>query len=166
MWQMFRYAALNHTKVFLHYKYYIGIYWIVKSRQYITSIVFQKLCLKVMLARSRRQISLRNSINHRIKHLHKLKILWWLHYFFLLSYNFLSWQTLEIEKWTNSSHSSELLRYHIVSCEELRESDLKSVKEVVTSSGYKLRFSVRDVSHILYFQYWIFIWTRVKKLKG
>jgi len=46
----------------------------------------------------------------------------------------------------NSSHMSDLMRYHIVSCEELRESDLKSVKEVVTSSGYKLRFSVRDVS--------------------
>ncbi|RXN30465.1 stabilin-1-like protein [Labeo rohita] len=52
--------------------------------------------------------------------------------------------TLQVEKWKNSSHSPDLLRYHIVSCEELRESDLKSVKEVVTSSGYKLRFSVRD----------------------
>ncbi|KTF93204.1 hypothetical protein cypCar_00011236 [Cyprinus carpio] len=52
--------------------------------------------------------------------------------------------TLEVEKWKNTSHSSDLLRYHIVSCEELRESDLKSVKEVATSSGYKLRFSVRD----------------------
>uniref|UniRef100_A0A8C2GCI5 Stabilin 1 n=1 Tax=Cyprinus carpio TaxID=7962 RepID=A0A8C2GCI5_CYPCA len=51
---------------------------------------------------------------------------------------------VSVEKWKNTSHSSDLLRYHIVSCEELRESDLKSVKEVATSSGYKLRFSVRD----------------------
>ncbi|NP_001182543.1 stabilin-1 precursor [Danio rerio] len=50
----------------------------------------------------------------------------------------------QVDSWINSSHSSELLRYHIVSCEELHLSDLKSVKEVVTANGYKLRFSVRD----------------------
>ncbi|XP_051550154.1 stabilin-1 isoform X1 [Myxocyprinus asiaticus] len=49
-----------------------------------------------------------------------------------------------IEAWVNKSYVPDLMRYHIVGCEVLRESDLKSVKEVVTSSGYKLRFSVRD----------------------
>lgn len=55
-----------------------------------------------------------------------------------------NFSTPQVEAWMNSSHSSDLIRYHFVTCEELRESDLKSVKEVVTSSGYKLRFSVRD----------------------
>lgn len=97
-------------------------------------------------------------------HLHKSKS--FQIFSIVISYNFLSWQTPQIEPWINSSHMPDLLRYHIVSCEELRESDLKSVKEVVTSSGYKLRFSVRDVStwsvkHIFYFRYWIFLWIKV-----
>ncbi|KAI7790987.1 stabilin-1 precursor [Triplophysa rosa] len=56
---------------------------------------------------------------------------------------------LTVEAWLNKSFTPDLLRNHIVGCEELRESDLRSVKEVVTSSGHKLRFSVKDgVVHI------------------
>ncbi|KAA0711995.1 Stabilin-1 Fasciclin [Triplophysa tibetana] len=56
---------------------------------------------------------------------------------------------LTVEAWLNKSFTPELLRNHIVGCEELRESDLRSVKEVVSSSGHKLRFSVKNgVVHI------------------
>ncbi|XP_056614920.1 stabilin-1-like [Triplophysa dalaica] len=56
---------------------------------------------------------------------------------------------LTVEAWLNKSFTPDLLRNHIVGCEELRESDLRSVKEVMSSSGHKLRFSVKDgVVHI------------------
>ncbi|TRZ01615.1 hypothetical protein DNTS_022971 [Danionella cerebrum] len=51
---------------------------------------------------------------------------------------------VSIDAWMNSSHTPNLLRYHIVSCETLYESDLKSVAEAVTANGQKLRFSVRE----------------------
>ncbi|XP_017560296.1 stabilin-1 isoform X1 [Pygocentrus nattereri] len=50
----------------------------------------------------------------------------------------------QIEKWVNKSCVADLLRYHIVGCEELSESELKSVSRVVAASGHVLRFSVRD----------------------
>ncbi|XP_066527436.1 stabilin-1 [Hoplias malabaricus] len=49
-----------------------------------------------------------------------------------------------IEEWRNKSCSQDLLRYHIVGCEELSETQLKSVDRVIASTGHELRFSVRD----------------------
>ncbi|XP_028854298.1 stabilin-1 isoform X2 [Denticeps clupeoides] len=49
-----------------------------------------------------------------------------------------------IEPWKNTSHITHLLRYHIVGCEELLLSDLKSIDRVVATSGHVLKFSVKE----------------------
>ncbi|MCI4390248.1 hypothetical protein PGIGA_G00120430 [Pangasianodon gigas] len=49
-----------------------------------------------------------------------------------------------IDLWESKNRSPDLLRYHIVGCEELSESELKSITRVVAASGHVLNFSVRD----------------------
>ncbi|XP_062842365.1 stabilin-1 [Trichomycterus rosablanca] len=46
--------------------------------------------------------------------------------------------------WLNKGRAPDLLRYHIVGCDQLSESELKSVSRVVAFSGHVLNFSVRD----------------------
>ncbi|XP_060766911.1 stabilin-1 isoform X5 [Neoarius graeffei] len=46
--------------------------------------------------------------------------------------------------WESKNRSPDLLRYHIVGCEELSESELKSITRVVAASGHVLNFSVRN----------------------
>ncbi|XP_031424352.1 stabilin-1 [Clupea harengus] len=48
-----------------------------------------------------------------------------------------------ITAWFNASRAPDLLRYHIVGCEELSLSDLKSIDTVVAASGHELKFSVK-----------------------
>ncbi|KAI4884210.1 hypothetical protein NFI96_012855 [Prochilodus magdalenae] len=50
----------------------------------------------------------------------------------------------QTEEWKNKSSLADLMRYHIVGCEELPESELKSLTRVVAASGHVLRFSVKD----------------------
>lgn len=52
----------------------------------------------------------------------------------------------QIEQWELKKRSPDLMRFHIVGCEELSNSDLKSITRLVTASGHVLNFSVRDVS--------------------
>ncbi|KAL2091603.1 hypothetical protein ACEWY4_013866 [Coilia grayii] len=49
-----------------------------------------------------------------------------------------------VTSWYNASRAADLLRYHIVGCEELRLDDLKSINTLVTASGYELKFSVKE----------------------
>ncbi|XP_076865280.1 stabilin-1 [Brachyhypopomus gauderio] len=51
---------------------------------------------------------------------------------------------VSIELWLQKNRAPDLLRYHIVGCQELYESDLKSVTRVVAASGHVLNFSVQD----------------------
>uniref|UniRef100_W5UBP3 Stabilin-1 n=1 Tax=Ictalurus punctatus TaxID=7998 RepID=W5UBP3_ICTPU len=53
-------------------------------------------------------------------------------------------ENYSIDLWMRKNRSPDLLRYHIVSCEELSESELKSNRRVVTASGHALNFSVQD----------------------
>nr|XP_023690960.1 stabilin-1-like [Paramormyrops kingsleyae] len=46
--------------------------------------------------------------------------------------------------WDNASRTADLLRYHIVSCEQLDVSSLKSIDKVVAVSGHQLTFNVRE----------------------
>lgn len=52
----------------------------------------------------------------------------------------------QINSWFNASRAPDLLRYHIVGCEELTLRDLASQDSVVTASGHELRFSVKEVN--------------------
>ncbi|KAF5908876.1 stabilin-1-like, partial [Clarias magur] len=49
-----------------------------------------------------------------------------------------------ISLWDLKKRSPDLMRYHIVSCEELSESELRSITRVVAASGHVLNFSTRD----------------------
>ncbi|TSM44109.1 Stabilin-1 [Bagarius yarrelli] len=49
-----------------------------------------------------------------------------------------------IDLWESKNRIPDLLRYHIVSCEEISGSQLKSMTHVVSASGHVLNFSVRD----------------------
>ncbi|KAG7478130.1 hypothetical protein MATL_G00077190 [Megalops atlanticus] len=49
-----------------------------------------------------------------------------------------------MEPWVNSSRMGDLLRYHLVGCEKLQESDLQSIGKVVAASGHSLRFTVQE----------------------
>ncbi|KAI1890377.1 hypothetical protein AGOR_G00153100 [Albula goreensis] len=49
-----------------------------------------------------------------------------------------------VDAWANASRVGDLFRYHLVSCEQLRVSDLQSVNKLVALSGHTLRFSVRE----------------------
>ncbi|KAJ8258317.1 hypothetical protein COCON_G00173290 [Conger conger] len=49
-----------------------------------------------------------------------------------------------MELWKNASRAGDLLRYHVVGCQQLLLSDLQSVGKVVSLSGHVLRFSVRE----------------------
>lgn len=51
----------------------------------------------------------------------------------------------QVEPWINSSNLDDLLRYHMIGCKQLLQSDLQSANEVVTLSGYRLRISVQEV---------------------
>ncbi|XP_063071302.1 stabilin-1 [Engraulis encrasicolus] len=51
---------------------------------------------------------------------------------------------LTIGPWYNASRVPDLLRYHIVGCEELNLNDLKSATTLVTASGYELKISVKE----------------------
>ncbi|XP_036007655.1 stabilin-1 [Fundulus heteroclitus] len=51
-----------------------------------------------------------------------------------------------IDEWKSSGRLEHLVRYHIVSCEILTLSDLKTTKSVVSISGYTLEFSVKEGS--------------------
>lgn len=53
---------------------------------------------------------------------------------------------LQFEDWNRSGRLADLVRYHIVSCETLMLSDLKSTKLVVSTSGYMLHFSLEQVT--------------------
>nr|XP_023655401.1 stabilin-1-like isoform X2 [Paramormyrops kingsleyae] len=55
-------------------------------------------------------------------------------------------QNFTVEPWINSSNLDDLLRYHMIGCKQLLQSDLQSASEVVTLSGYRLRISVREGS--------------------
>uniref|UniRef100_A0A8C9RKG4 Stabilin 1 n=1 Tax=Scleropages formosus TaxID=113540 RepID=A0A8C9RKG4_SCLFO len=46
--------------------------------------------------------------------------------------------------WDNASRINDLLRYHVVACEQLMLSDLKSSDKIITLSGYPLTFTVRE----------------------
>ncbi|KAK1799743.1 hypothetical protein P4O66_006276 [Electrophorus voltai] len=46
--------------------------------------------------------------------------------------------------WLDKNRAPDLLRYHIVGCQELYELDLKTVTHVVAASGHVLNFSVRE----------------------
>ncbi|XP_041639647.1 stabilin-1 isoform X2 [Cheilinus undulatus] len=50
------------------------------------------------------------------------------------------------EEWNRYGRLDELVRYHIVSCETLTLSDLKTTKTVVSTSGLPLRFSFHSGS--------------------
>ncbi|XP_030632865.1 stabilin-1 [Chanos chanos] len=50
----------------------------------------------------------------------------------------------QMASWQNASHAEDVIRYHIVGCEELFLSDLKSINSVVAASGHLLNFSVRE----------------------
>ncbi|XP_064160250.1 stabilin-1 [Anguilla rostrata] len=49
-----------------------------------------------------------------------------------------------VESWKNSSRVGDLLRYHLVGCEQLLVSDLQSIGKVVSLSGHVLRFTYRE----------------------
>ncbi|KPP67495.1 stabilin-1-like [Scleropages formosus] len=50
----------------------------------------------------------------------------------------------KVESWDNASRINDLLRYHVVACEQLMLSDLKSSDKIITLSGYPLTFTVRE----------------------
>ncbi|XP_041945198.1 stabilin-1 isoform X2 [Alosa sapidissima] len=52
--------------------------------------------------------------------------------------------TITLAPWFNASRAPDLLRYHIVACEELTLTDLKSIDTVVSASGHELKFSVKE----------------------
>uniref|UniRef100_A0AAQ4QDY4 EGF-like domain-containing protein n=1 Tax=Gasterosteus aculeatus aculeatus TaxID=481459 RepID=A0AAQ4QDY4_GASAC len=54
---------------------------------------------------------------------------------------------MSFEEWDQSGRLSELVRYHILSCETLTLSDLKTTKVAVATSGHTLHFSLREVTH-------------------
>ncbi|KAG7472881.1 hypothetical protein MATL_G00113920 [Megalops atlanticus] len=49
-----------------------------------------------------------------------------------------------MEPWTDAGRSGDLLRYHLVSCEQMLMSDLQSIGQVFSLSGHSLRFSKRE----------------------
>ncbi|XP_054473785.1 stabilin-1 [Anoplopoma fimbria] len=51
-----------------------------------------------------------------------------------------------VEEWETSGRVSDLVRYHIVSCETLTLSDLKTTKFAYATSGHKLSFSLQEGS--------------------
>lgn len=53
---------------------------------------------------------------------------------------------LQQEDWRDLARLDDLVRYHIVSCEMLRLSDLQSTQLAVSTSGHTLRFSQQQVS--------------------
>ncbi|XP_037346204.2 stabilin-1 [Pungitius pungitius] len=55
-------------------------------------------------------------------------------------------RNFSFEEWDQSGRLAELVRYHIVSCETLTLSDLKTTKAVVATSGHTLHFSLREGS--------------------
>ncbi|CAF91429.1 unnamed protein product, partial [Tetraodon nigroviridis] len=50
------------------------------------------------------------------------------------------------EEWKDSARLQDLVRYHVVSCELLRLSDLKSTQRAVSTSGYTLHFSQQQMN--------------------
>uniref|UniRef100_G3NIT0 Stabilin 1 n=1 Tax=Gasterosteus aculeatus TaxID=69293 RepID=G3NIT0_GASAC len=55
-------------------------------------------------------------------------------------------RNFSFEEWDQSGRLSELVRYHILSCETLTLSDLKTTKVAVATSGHTLHFSLREGS--------------------
>ncbi|KAK3536514.1 hypothetical protein QTP86_013837 [Hemibagrus guttatus] len=53
-------------------------------------------------------------------------------------------ENYSIALWEFKKRVPDLLRYHIVGCEEVSESQLKSITRLVAASGHVLNFSVRD----------------------
>ncbi|KAJ8400891.1 hypothetical protein AAFF_G00392450 [Aldrovandia affinis] len=53
-------------------------------------------------------------------------------------------QNFTMEPWVNASRAADLLRYHLVGCEQLLVADLQSIGKVVAISGHVLRFAVRE----------------------
>ncbi|XP_035517937.1 stabilin-1 [Morone saxatilis] len=51
-----------------------------------------------------------------------------------------------LEEWSQFGRLSDLARYHVVSCETLTLSDLKTTKLAVSTSGYSLHFSLQEGS--------------------
>ncbi|KAM4741209.1 stabilin-1 [Anableps anableps] len=51
-----------------------------------------------------------------------------------------------ISEWKSSGRLEHLIRFHVVSCEILTLSDLKTTKSAVSVSGYTLEFSVKEGS--------------------
>ncbi|XP_046881637.1 stabilin-1 isoform X2 [Hypomesus transpacificus] len=51
---------------------------------------------------------------------------------------------IEMSLWESRGRSSDLLRYHIVSCETLMLDNLKTTSKAVTISGHQLTFSVKE----------------------
>ncbi|MBN3308760.1 STAB1 protein, partial [Amia calva] len=50
---------------------------------------------------------------------------------------------LQLDDWKNTSRISHLLRYHIVGCQSMLFSDLRSVSKLVSLSGHTLHISVK-----------------------
>ncbi|KAM9859281.1 stabilin-1 [Aulostomus maculatus] len=55
-------------------------------------------------------------------------------------------QQSSVNEWMKSGRLSDVVRYHIVSCEALTLSDLKSTESVVATSGHTLHFSLHQDS--------------------
>ncbi|XP_013870779.1 stabilin-1 [Austrofundulus limnaeus] len=51
-----------------------------------------------------------------------------------------------VDEWKRAGHIEHLVRYHVVSCEVLTLSDLKTTKRALSVSGYPLDFSVQQGS--------------------
>lgn len=56
----------------------------------------------------------------------------------------------QYEEWNRFGRLADLVRYHIVACEMLTLSDLKTTKLVVSTSGHTLHFSLQQVTHTLF----------------
>lgn len=52
---------------------------------------------------------------------------------------------LQFEAWKRAGRLADLVRYHVVSCEALTLSDLKTTNQVVSTSGYTLHFTTNQV---------------------
>lgn len=52
---------------------------------------------------------------------------------------------LQFEAWQRAGRLKDLVRYHVVSCETLTLSDLKTTNQAVSTSGYTLQFTTNQV---------------------
>ncbi|XP_029103611.1 stabilin-1 isoform X2 [Scleropages formosus] len=53
-------------------------------------------------------------------------------------------KNFSVEPWLKRSCLGDLLRYHMVGCKELLESELRSHNELISLSGHRLRLAVRE----------------------